>query len=76
MTLVLSVMMLKIDSNSIFVLPSERPSVRPIRLRQMFLSTWLKVKGQVVSIGNARIVQMLVTLNCERSSATPVNTRR
>ena len=44
MTLVLSVTTLRIDSSSISALPSEHP----IRLQQMFLSTWFKVEGQVI----------------------------
>ena len=45
LTLVLSITTLRIDSSSI---SAYRASVRPIRLQQIFLSTWFKVKGQVV----------------------------
>ena len=45
LTLVLSVTMLRIDSSSI---SAYRASVRPIRLQQIFLPTWLRVGSQVV----------------------------
>ena len=43
--LVPSVTTLRIDSSSI---SAYRASVRPIRLQQIFISTWLRVEGQVV----------------------------
>ena len=36
---------LRIESSSI---PAYQASVHPIRLQQIFLSTWFKVEGQVV----------------------------
>ena len=45
LTLVLGITTLKIDSSSISVYQA---SVCPIRLQQIFLSTWFKVEGQVV----------------------------
>ena len=45
LTLALSVTTLGIDSSSI---SAYQASVRPIRLQQVFLSTWFKVEGQVV----------------------------
>ena len=47
LTLLLSVTMLRIDKSSISV---NRASVHPIKLQQIFLSTWFKVEGQVVEL--------------------------
>ena len=54
MTLLLSITTLKIDSSFIYAYQALPSEIRPIRLQEMFLSTWFKVEGQVVKRWDTR----------------------